>query len=165
MALARSICCIEPLRNGLSVEPENRGDSSRSSQFPSGNSGGNCAVLDAETSDFCASSRKTRISAEAYPNTLRKGIRSLTTKLPKSAVSGREPTRISHQLESLAAAGHFFRDYSQPAASCRPSSQCGTVRFRPSSLAAYMQVSARRMSSSFAVMASPPPVSSGRTSD
>ena len=34
---------------------------SRSSLFPSRNSGGNCAVLDAETSDFCPSSRKTRI--------------------------------------------------------------------------------------------------------
>ena len=62
----------------------------RPSLFPSGNSGGNCAVLDSETSDFCASSRKTRISAEAYSSTPHKGIRSLTTKLPESAVSGRE---------------------------------------------------------------------------
>jgi hypothetical protein len=47
---------------------------------------------------FCASSRKTRISEEAYPSTPHKGIRSLTTKLPKSAVSGRELARISHHL-------------------------------------------------------------------
>ena len=73
------------------------------SLFPSRNSDGNCAVLDAETSDLCASSRKTRISTEAYSSTPHTGIRSLTTKLPKSAVSGRELVDLDRAAECLPA--------------------------------------------------------------
>jgi len=64
---------------------------------------GGCAVLDAETSDFCARSGKTRICAEAYSRTPHKKIRSLTPRLPKSAVSGRELARISHRVSTAAA--------------------------------------------------------------
>ena len=65
----------------------------RSSPFPSGNSGGHSGVPDAKTSDFCARSRKIRICAEAYSCTPHKEIRNLTPRLPKSAVFGREPAR------------------------------------------------------------------------
>ncbi len=72
------------------------------SPFPSGNSGGDSVVLDSETSDFSARSRKARVSAEAYLSTPHKEIRCLTPRLQKSAVSGRELARISHQLPATA---------------------------------------------------------------
>ena len=72
----------------------------RPSPFPSGNSGGDSAVLDAETSDFSARSRKARICAEAYSCTPHKEIRRLTPRLQKSAVSGRELARTSHRVST-----------------------------------------------------------------
>ena len=54
---------------------------------------GDESVLDSETSDFSARSRKARICAEAYSCTPHKEIRCLTPRLQKSAVSGRELAR------------------------------------------------------------------------
>ena len=68
------------------------------SEFPSGNSGGDSAVLDAETSDFSARSRKTRISAETYSCTSHKEIRSLTLRLQKITVSGSD---LQHHVRGL----------------------------------------------------------------
>jgi hypothetical protein len=59
----------------------------------------NTVTQPAAQSDLGASSRKTRIPAEEYSSTPHKGIRSLTTKLPKSAVSGRELAKYANRSE------------------------------------------------------------------
>ncbi len=68
------------------------------SPFRSGNSGGDSAVLDAETIDFSARPRKARISAEAYSK-----VRYST---PSALVSHRHQ-RVSDRLALRRALDHF----------------------------------------------------------